>query len=166
MQDKSSLECAKAIETILSRIPNSTYTAKDITHIRSDAGTEFRSADFNDWCLENSITFTSAAPKHQHQNGIVERHWGIVANMANSLILNARLSPKFFAYALKYEEKMHDMIPIRDLTDEEGRPTIPYYKAFNKKPNVQQFKIFGCPAVFKRFEISKDGKRIINKYNQ
>ena len=43
---------------------------------------------------------------------------------------------------------------------------LPYYKAFNKKPNVQQFKIFGCPAVFKRFEISKDGKRIINKYNQ
>ena len=166
MQDKSSKECARAIEGILAKIPDSTYTPKDITYIRSDAGTEFRSAEFNDWCLENSIVFSSAAPKHQHQNGLVERHWKIVYDMANSLILNARLSPKFFAYALKYAEKMHDVIPVRDLTDDAGRPTIPYIKAFGKKPYVQHFKTFGCPAVFKRFEISKDGKRIINKYNQ
>ena len=75
MHDKTSKECARAIEQILSKIPNSTYTPKDVTYIRSDAGTEFRSAEFNDWCLENSIVFNTAAPKHQHQNGSVERHW-------------------------------------------------------------------------------------------
>ena len=68
MHDKTSKECARAIEQILSKIPDSTYTPKDITYIRSDAGTEFRSAEFNEWCLENSIVFNTAAPKHQHQN--------------------------------------------------------------------------------------------------
>ena len=62
MYDKTSKECARAIEQILSKIPDSTYTPKDITYIRSDAGTEFRSAEFNDWCLENSIVFNTAAP--------------------------------------------------------------------------------------------------------
>ena len=64
MNDKASGESSKAIDGILSRIPNSTYTANDITHIRSDAGTNFRSAEFNDWCLDNSIVFTMAAPKY------------------------------------------------------------------------------------------------------
>ena len=95
MKDKTSLECAKAIEGILSRIPNSTSTAKDITHIRSDTGTEFRSNDFNDWCKENSIVFTTAAPKHQEQNGMVERHWAEVSKLANIMLVHARLSTKF-----------------------------------------------------------------------
>ena len=38
--------------------------------------------------------------------------------------------------------------------------------AFNKKPKVHHLRTFGCPAVFKRFEFSKDGKRTVNKYTQ
>ena len=90
MKDKTLLECAKAIEGILSRIPNSTSTEKDITYLRSDAGTEFRSNDFNDWCKENSIVFTTAAPKYQEQNGLVERHWAEVSKLANTMLIHAR----------------------------------------------------------------------------
>ena len=115
LQDKSSKECARGIEQILSKITHSTYTPKDITYIRSDAGTEFRSAEFNDWCLENSIVFTTAAPKHQHQNGLVKRHWGIVLHIANTMILHARLSSKFIMYAIKYAQYIHDIIPVKDL---------------------------------------------------
>ena len=74
LRDKSSKECAKGIEQILSKILHSTYTPKYVTYIRSDAGTEFRSAEFNDWCLEKSIVFPISAPRHQHQYGLVERH--------------------------------------------------------------------------------------------
>ena len=117
MKDKSSLQCASAIETILSRIPNSNKTAKDITYLRSDAGTEFRSNEFNDWCREHSIVFTTAAPKHQEQNGLVERHWGEVFKLANLLLIHARLSPRFFYFAAKYAEKIHDIMPIKNLLD-------------------------------------------------
>ena len=166
MKDRSSLECASAIECILSRIPNSTLTPKDITHIRSDAGTEFRSEVFNDWCRENSIVFTTAAPKHQEQNGMVERHWGEVSKLANTMLIHARLSPKFIMYALNYASQIHDIMPIKNLLDSHGKPTTPYYLAFNRHPKASHFRVFGCPAVFKRYEVSKEGKRIQNKYTQ
>ena len=38
--------------------------------------------------------------------------------------------------------------------------------AFNKNPKVYHLRTFGCPAVFKRLEFSKDGKRTVNKYTQ
>lgn len=166
MKDRTSLECASAIESILSRIPNSNSTPKDITYIRSDAGTEFRSNEFNDWCRENSIVFTTAAPKHQEQNGMVETHWGEVSKLANIMLIHARLSTKFIFYALKYAEKIHDVIPVRNLVDEEGKPTTPYYLAFKRHPKVSHFRVFGCPAVFKKYEVSVKGKRVVNKYMQ
>ena len=166
MKDKSSLQCARAIEIILSRIPNSTMTAKDITYLRSDAGIEFRSKDFNDWCKENSIVFTTATPKHQEQNGLVERHWGEIFKLANILLIHARLSTKFFYFVAKYAEKIHDIMPIRNLINDYGMPTTPHYMAFQRLPKASHFRVFGCPAVFKRYKVSKEGKRIINKYAQ
>ena len=38
--------------------------------------------------------------------------------------------------------------------------------ATNNKPNVQHFRVFGCPAIFKRYEISDKGIRKRNKYIQ
>ena len=73
--------------------------------------------------------FKLAAPKHQEQNGLVERHWGIIAKLANTLLLHARLNRKFFYYAAKYAQYIHDVIPVRDLLDENGLPTTPYYLA-------------------------------------
>ena len=37
---------------------------------------------------------------------------------------------------------------------------------FKKKPKAQHFRTFGCPAVFKRFKVNKDGKTIDNKWTQ
>ena len=56
-------------------MPGTNRQPRSIQHIRSDAGTEFRSDTFKKWCSENKIHFNSAAPKHQEQNGLVERHW-------------------------------------------------------------------------------------------
>ena len=89
-----------------------------ISHIRSDAGSEFRSDVFRKWCSENKIRFTTAAPKHQEQNGLVERHWGTILKLANTMIIHARLSKKFFYYAVKYAQFIHDVIPVKDLLDE------------------------------------------------
>ena len=166
MKDKTSLKCAKAIEGMLSRITNSSFTAKDITYLRSDAGTEFRSNDFNDWCKENPIVFMTAAPKHQEQNGLVERHWTEVSKLANTMLVHARLNTKIILYALKYAEKIHGVIPVRNLVDEEGKPTTPYYMAFKRHPKVSHFRVFGCPAVFKRYKVSAEGKRTVNKSMQ
>ena len=38
--------------------------------------------------------------------------------MANTMIIHARLSKKFFYYAVKYAQYIHDVIPVKDLNDE------------------------------------------------
>ena len=97
---------------------------------------------------------------------MVEHHWAEVSKLANSMLIHAQLSTKFIYYALKYAEKVHDIMPIRNLIDKEGKPTTPHYLAFKRQPKVAHFKVFGCPAVFKRYEVSIDGKRTNNKYTQ
>ena len=134
--------------------------------MRSDAGSEFRSDTFKKWCGENRIRFTTTAPKHQGQNGLVERHWGTILKIANIMILHARLSKKIFYYTVKYAQFIHDVNPVRDLQDKNGLPCTPYQLIINQKPNVRHYRVFGCPTIFKRYEVSGSGKRIENKYTQ
>ena len=147
-------------------MPGETRQPRFIRHIRNDAGTEFQSDTFKKWCSENKIHFNSAAPKHQEQNGLVERHWGTIAKLANTLLLHARLNRRFFYYAAKYAQYIHGIIPVQDLLDEHGLPTTPYYLATGRKHVVKHFWLFGYPTIFKQYEVSSDGKRIQNKYNQ
>lgn len=143
MKDKSSSECSKAIEGIISKIPNSTLTAKDITHIRKDTGMEFRLNDVNDWCKENYITFTTAALKHQEQNIMVERHRAEVSKLADIMLVHARLSTKFIIHALKYASQVHDIMTINNLLDSHCNPTTPYHLTFTCHPKASYFRLFG-----------------------
>ena len=93
-------------------------------HIRSDLGSEFRSDTFKKYG-ENSIRFSTTAPKHQEQSGLVERHRGTITKMANTLLLHA----------------------------------TPYLLLSGSKPTVKHFRIFGCLAVFKKYEFSDKSKR-------
>ena len=77
----------------------------------------FRSDTFRKWCSENNIRFTTAAPKHQKQNGLVERHWGTIFKMANTMIIHARLSEKFFYYAVTQQIKSPNNIPKHIIQD-------------------------------------------------
>ena len=53
---------------------------------------------------------------------------------------------------------MHNIIPVKSLLDNEGNPTTPYYLATGQKPVVKHFRVFGCPVVFKRYEVLDNGK--------
>ena len=132
----------------------------------SDFGSEFRSDTFRKWCGENSIRFTTAAPKYQEKNGLVERHWKTITKMANTMLLHARLNKKFIFYAVKHAQRVHNVIPVKDLVDNQGLPTTSYYLLSGSKSNVKQFRVFGYPAVFKKYEFSDKGKRTKDKFSQ
>ena len=84
--DKTSEACIDGIEQLISKFPGLSKSIKKISHIRSDAGLEFRSNTFRKWCGENKKNFNTAAPKHLEQNGLVERHWGTIVRYANTLL--------------------------------------------------------------------------------
>ena len=71
--------------------------------------------------------------------------------MANIMLLHTRLNKKFFNYAVKYDQRVYDVIPVKDLVDDQGFPTTPYYLLSGSKTDVKQFRFFGCPAVFKKY---------------
>ena len=82
------------------------------------------------------------------------------------MLSHARLNKKFFFYAVKYAQRVHDMITVKDLVDNQGLPTTRYYLLSGSKPNIKQFRVFGCPAVIKKYEFSDKGKRTKDKFSQ
>ena len=92
IRDKTTDACIDGIKLIISTIPGTNRQLRSIQHICSDAGTDFCSDTFKKWCGENKIHFNSAAPKHQELNCLVERYWGNIAKLANTLLLHARLN--------------------------------------------------------------------------
>ena len=99
-----------------------------VKEIRSDAGSEFISDEFENWCDENKIKFTAAAPARQHQNGICERHWGTTSNMARRMLIRAHLNKKFLYYALKYAMVLHNVLPVKNVTKQNGDVATPFYE--------------------------------------
>ena len=65
------------------------------------------------------------------------------------MILHAQLNRNLFYYIVHYAQFIHDIIPVKDLKDDTGSPTTPYFLATKLKPHVRHFRVFGYPAVFK-----------------
>ena len=75
---------------------------------------------------------------------------------------NARLN----MYAVKCAQFIHGIIPVRDSNDIHCLQCAQYQLVTGKKLNVRHLRVIGCPATFKRCEISESRKRTKNKYLQ
>ena len=84
----------------------------------------------------------------------------MIAKLSNTLLLHAQSNQNLFYYTAKYAQYIYDIIPVRDLFDDDGIPTTPYFLVTGQKPAGKHFRVFGCPAVFKRYEVSDDRKQV------
>ena len=73
------------------------------------------------------VKFNTVAPKHQEQNGMVERHWGTIMKLANKRFIHARSNQKFIYNAVKYVQYIHDVMSVKALNDKYGFPTYFYW---------------------------------------
>ena len=129
-------------------------------HLRSDAGSNFTSQEFKDWCNKEYIKLSLAAPKHQEQNGFVERAYQTASRMSRAMLIKAHLKIEFYSLALMYACKILRVLPAKGLVDTNGNLTTTYAILHGRKPRVQRYKVFGCPAVFKRYAPMINGKLI------
>ena len=125
---------------------------QSVRFIRTDAGTAFTSAKFIAECTNLGIKLEAAAPEHQEMNGICEAKWREVHNTANILLNNARLGGAFFHHAHAYAVHIVNVCPAKNVTDINGIPTTPYQFSYQRKPSLANFRVFGCPTFFKRYE--------------
>jgi hypothetical protein len=109
------------------------------------------------------IKLETAAPEHQEMNGICEAKWREVHNTANTLLNNARLGGAFFHHAHTYATHIINACPAKNVIDEHGNPTTPFYYSYRRKPSLANFRVFGCPVYFKRYEPTFRNKLITYK---
>ena len=117
--------------------------------LRSDAGTNFTSDEFKEWCKDEGITLTIAGPKCQEQNTFAETTYKPVSQMARKMLVCAHLPMDFFHFALGYALLILRVLPPKNFVDEEGNPLTTYQVLHHMKPRISRFKVFGCPVVFK-----------------
>ena len=53
--------------------------------------------------------------------------------------------------------------PAKNVIDLHGHPTTPYFYSYGRKPSLTNFRVFGCPIYFKRYEPTFRNKLITSK---
>ena len=56
-----------------------------------------------------------------------------------------------------------NVLPAKNLYDKDGNPTTPFCSMTTKKPVIGNFRIFGCPAVWKHPEPTYNKIKITKK---
>ena len=75
-----------------------------------------------------------AAPEHQEMNGQVEVIWRTLRTVAQSLMVNARVTEAYVDFILMYTtDHFIPVLKIKDLINAYGDPTMPYKLARGTK---------------------------------
>ena len=95
MIDATTETIIETLQQYRADIQNLTNT-HELSYIRTDAGSQFLSTEFRDYCRQNQINLTCAASKHQEMNAYCESTWRNISTMARSMLVHADLSLHFF----------------------------------------------------------------------
>ena len=107
----------------------------DLERISADAGTQFTSTEFKYECQNCRVSLTLTAPEHQEMNGQFEVTWRTLRTVAQSLMVHARVPEVYVHFVLMYTTyHIFPVLPIKDLTNEDGDPTTPRTMATGTKP--------------------------------
>ncbi|UYV72637.1 hypothetical protein LAZ67_10000129, partial [Cordylochernes scorpioides] len=118
-----------------------TQTGNKIKVLRTDNALEFKSDNFADLCKRFGIIHEFTAPYVHEQIGRIERDNRTIVEAARSM-LNSRNLPGFF-----WAEACNIANYILNRSATKQTPgTTPYELFFGTKPNVANYKIFGCNA--------------------
>ncbi|GJR47282.1 zinc finger, CCHC-type containing protein [Tanacetum coccineum] len=112
--------------------------------LRTDRGGEFTSNEFTKYCKENGIARQLTAPYSPQQNGVVERRNRTVLSTTRSMMKAMKLPLTFWAEAVRHAIYILNRVPTRALENK-----TPYEALYNRKPNLENLRIFGCTAYAK-----------------
>ena len=76
--------------------PNPTFNASRAIRAHADFGSAFTSKELKHDCAQYNIIVTTAAPRHQEMNGICERSWATIRDMAFSFLVHGRVGYEYF----------------------------------------------------------------------
>ena len=105
--------------------------------MRSDNGTEFTCKEFEELLVKNGVKHEFSAPYSPHQNGVAERSWRTLFEMARCLILKSELPKSLWTYAVMISAYIRNRCYSRRIQQ------TPYFLLTGKKPDVGKMQEFG-----------------------
>jgi len=123
-----------------------------IKEFRSDAGGEFTSTAFRTHLEENNISFVPSGPRTPEQNGVAERHIRSVQTIARSMLMQAKLSNRFWCFAIENAANVLNHV-VRT-----GNNVTPIEALTKRRPDVSNIITLGCLGVL---HIPKEDRKSI-----
>ncbi|KAJ9553320.1 hypothetical protein OSB04_017365 [Centaurea solstitialis] len=120
--------------------------------VRSDNGTEFKNQVLKGFYNSLGITQTFSAARTPEQNGVVERRNRTLVEAARSMLAQSQLPQYLWAEAVNTACYTQN----RSIIHRRFGKT-PYHLLFGRIPNIDYFKVFGCPC-FVLNETENQGK--------
>ena len=111
----------------------------NIWGLQSDNGSEFTSAAFKSHCKERGILQTFSGVEAPQQNGIAERSWRTVVEMARCMRLQAGLPKTLWAEAANTAVYLINRLPSRAQQGD-----TPYHKLFGRHADLSHLRVWGC----------------------
>ncbi len=92
------------LKVMAGKLPKVLYT---------DFDTKLLSKQIVNWYAGNNGAIFAAPPEQQHQNGLVERTWQTLSNMARAFINDKQMPRSFWYWAIKHDSRTHNIFPIK-----------------------------------------------------
>jgi len=136
----------KEADTTLSALKHFKRQAESVTgcrlkHIRTDQGSEFKNAKWEEFCAGEGITHEFTAPYTHQQVGVAERSHRTIVERARCMLKDAGLPGEFWA------EAVSTACHLKNVTASHRHPDRTPYEAWTgKRPDVAHLRPFGCTA--------------------
>ena len=130
--------------------------------VRTDNGGEYTSAEFENFCLDNLVHQETTVPHTPEQNGVAERSWRTLDEMARCNRHHANLKENFWAHAITASAHIRNRCITRahqvhkSIYPKEN--VTPYELFHNEVPSVASLRVFGCTAYIHLNETERYGK--------
>jgi transposase InsO family protein len=105
--------------------------------LRSDNGGEFTSKEFMDFCSKHGIKRKFFIARTPQQNGVVERKNKTVHEMAQTMLMDSKLTDIFWTHAMHTTVHIQNRVMLRNNSDK-----TPYELWKGRPENVKHFIVF------------------------
>jgi hypothetical protein len=110
-----------------------------IKQMQSDGGGEYNSLHFQSFLTKHGIIHRKTCPYTSPQNGVAERKLRHILEMGLTLLAHSHLSNKYWPDAFNTAVYIINRLPTPILEH-----VSPYFKVYNRDPDYQAFRVFGC----------------------
>jgi hypothetical protein len=130
------------------------------TLIRTDFDQKLMGGEVAKLLLQHKVKIESSPPYRQHQNGLVERQWQTLVNMARNWLKSSMLPMEYWYFAIKRACEVSNLLPVT----RNDKITTPYELVYNKKVDYRSLiPVFSIAYIRQHQEDGQDKNKWSSK---